>query len=98
MPDSITAPLLLAALDGRPCRWDDGWSPWSADMTRSAALTAAVLLAAAPTPAADPPRPVKVFVLAGQSNMEGKAKVALAEYQADQPATRDLYKDWRMDG
>jgi alpha-galactosidase len=50
-------------------------------------------------PAAEPaPKPVKVFILAGQSNMEGKAKLSLAEYQADQPATRDLYKHWRRDG
>ena len=48
--------------------------------------------------AADAPKPVKVFILAGQSNMEGKAKVSLAEYQADRPATRDLYKHWRKDG
>jgi alpha-galactosidase len=67
-------------------------------MTRSVALTAAILLAAGPTHAADPPRAIKVFVLAGQSNMEGKAKVSLAEYQADQPATRDLYTHWRKDG
>ena len=42
------------------------------------------------------PKPVKVFVLAGQSNMEGKAKVALLEYQAQQPATRDLFKHLRQ--
>src|SRR5688572_18605001 len=46
--------------------------------------------------AADPP--VKVFVLAGQSNMEGKAKVSLLDYQADQPGTKDLYKHLRKDG
>lgn len=45
---------------------------------------------------ADPPKkPVKVFILAGQSNMEGKAKVSLLEYQAKQPATRDLFKHLR---
>jgi alpha-galactosidase len=47
---------------------------------------------------ADPPKPVKVFILAGQSNMEGKAKVALLEHQAQQPATRDLFKHLRKDG
>jgi alpha-galactosidase len=41
-------------------------------------------------------RPIKVFILAGQSNMEGKAKVALMDYQAQQPATRDLYKPLRQ--
>jgi alpha-galactosidase len=48
--------------------------------------------------AADKPKPVKVFILAGQSNMEGKAKLSLLEYQAAQPATRDLYQHLRKDG
>jgi alpha-galactosidase len=48
--------------------------------------------------AADGPVPVKVFILAGQSNMEGKAKLSLLEYQAKQPATRDLFKHLRMGG
>jgi hypothetical protein len=43
-------------------------------------------------------RPIKVFILAGQSNMEGKAKVSLLDYQAEQPATRELYKSLRKDG
>ncbi len=47
---------------------------------------------------AQPQRPVKVFILAGQSNMEGKAKVSLLEYQVAQPATRDLFKHWQKDG
>jgi Carbohydrate esterase, sialic acid-specific acetylesterase len=45
--------------------------------------------------AADKPKPVKVFILAGQSNMEGKAKVSLLDYQATQPATRALYAPFR---
>lgn len=49
-------------------------------------------------PAADKPKPVKVFILAGQSNMEGKAKVSLLDYQAEQPMTRNLYKPFRKDG
>src|SRR5436305_6714789 len=49
-------------------------------------------------PAADAAKPVKVFILAGQSNMEGKAKVSLLEYQAGQPATRDLFAHLRTDG
>jgi alpha-galactosidase len=47
--------------------------------------------------AEEPQKPVKVFILAGQSNMEGKAKVSLLEYQAQQPATRELYKALRKD-
>jgi alpha-galactosidase len=46
---------------------------------------------------ADPPKTLKVFILAGQSNMEGKAKVSLLEYQAKQPETRDLFKHLRKD-
>ena len=43
----------------------------------------------------DSTKPVRVFILAGQSNMEGKAKLALLEYQAKQSATRDLFKHYR---
>jgi alpha-galactosidase len=48
--------------------------------------------------AADEAKPVKVFILAGQSNMEGKAKMSLLEFQAQQPATRDWLKHLRKDG
>lgn len=61
-------------------------------------LPAVLLLCATTVQAADPPRPVKVFILAGQSNMEGKAKLSLLEYQAEQPVTRELYAPLRKDG
>jgi alpha-galactosidase len=62
-------------------------------------LLAFVLVLSSPLPLfAANPKPVKVFILAGQSNMEGKAKMSLVEYQAEQPATRDLFKHWRKDG
>ncbi len=41
---------------------------------------------------------VKVFVLAGQSNMEGKAKNSLLDFQATDPKTADLFKHLRKDG
>ena len=41
---------------------------------------------------ADTSGKVKVFILAGQSNMEGKAKMSLLEYQAEKPKTRDFFK------
>lgn len=44
------------------------------------------------------PKPIKVFILAGQSNMEGKAKVALLRYQAEQPATRRQFQHLRAGG
>lgn len=45
--------------------------------------------------AQEKPKPVKVFILAGQSNMEGKAKMSLVDFQATQESTRDLYKPFR---
>ena len=38
---------------------------------------------------------VKVFILAGQSNMEGKAKNSLLDHQATDPKTADLFKHLR---
>lgn len=64
---------------------------------RLSLLALAALAAPAPARAADP-EPVRVFILAGQSNMEGKAKVSLAEYQADQPNAREPFSHWRKDG
>src|SRR3982750_3201802 len=56
-------------------------------------LTAlAVVAMSTANAAAAAAKPVKVFILAGQSNMEGKAKLSLLEYQVKQPATRDLFK------
>lgn len=43
-------------------------------------------------------QPVKVFILAGQSNMEGKAKVSLLEYQTAQPETKKQFQHLRKDG
>lgn len=63
-----------------------------------AALALAALAIASTAHAADAPKPVKVFILAGQSNMEGHAKVALLDYQAKQPATQDIFKGLLKDG
>jgi hypothetical protein len=41
---------------------------------------------------------VKVFILAGQSNMEGKAKNTLLEHQATDAKTKDFYAHFREDG
>lgn len=57
-----------------------------------------VCLLGALTFGADTSKKVKVFILAGQSNMEGKAKVELLEYQVGQPETRDFFKHLRKDG
>jgi alpha-galactosidase len=62
-----------------------------------AAIAASVATAAA-AGAADGAKPVKVFILAGQSNMEGKAPNTLLDYQAEAPETKDLFKHLRKDG
>jgi len=59
-----------------------------------ACLTACLLLAS-PLYAAD--KPVKVFILAGQSNMEGKAPNTLLDYQASGATTKDLFAHLRKD-
>jgi alpha-galactosidase len=41
---------------------------------------------------------VKVFILAGQSNMEGKAKNTLLDHQATDPKTKELFAHLRKDG
>ncbi len=53
----------------------------------------ACLLAATPALAAD--QPVKVFILAGQSNMEGKAPDTHFEHQAADAKTKDLFAHLR---
>lgn len=60
-------------------------------------LLASWLLLSLSAAAADRP-PIKVFILAGQSNMEGKAKLSLLDYQVAQPATRELFAHWQKDG
>jgi hypothetical protein len=40
-------------------------------------------------------KPVKVFILAGQSNMEGKAPNTLLEHQASDPKTKDHFSHLR---
>jgi hypothetical protein len=45
--------------------------------------------------AAEARKPLKVFILAGQSNMEGHAKVETFDYIGDDPATAPLLKQMR---
>ena len=40
---------------------------------------------------------MKVFILAGQSNMEGKARNTLLDYQATDAKTKDLFAHLRKD-
>lgn len=43
-------------------------------------------------------KPVKVFILAGQSNMEGKAQIALLESQLADPKTKAEFQHLQPDG
>jgi alpha-galactosidase len=62
-------------------------------------LAAALSLAAVTSiEAADAKKPVKVFILAGQSNMEGKAKMSLLEYQINDPKTKAQFEHLKKDG
>lgn len=61
-------------------------------------FTAIVLISISIISILDAAEPVKVFILAGQSNMEGKAKVSLMEYQVSHSDTRPLFEHLRKDG
>lgn len=61
-----------------------------------AAIVFALALVAAGAARAE--ESVRVFILAGQSNMEGKAPNALMEHQATDEKTKELFKHLRKDG
>ena len=66
-----------------------GWRRWVAGAVWALVWVSGALHASA----AD--RPVKVFILAGQSNMEGKAPNTLLDSQAAAPATSAFYAPFR---
>ncbi len=61
-------------------------------------LLAALLSATNSLVAAAAEKPIKVFILAGQSNMEGKGKMSLAESQLKDPRFSNFYDHLRHDG
>lgn len=64
-------------------------------MRSPVATIIACFVAVSPLCAAE--QPVRVFILAGQSNMEGKAPNALLEHQATDPKTKELFAHLRKD-
>ena len=66
--------------------------------TRPFAIGLALCLLASVASAQDMTRKVKVFILAGQSNMVGQAQMKLAEYQSEAPEFKDFYKHLKKDG
>jgi alpha-galactosidase len=67
--------------------------------TNHVMLACVVLLLSPPAalPATAVAKPVKVFILAGQSNMEGKAPNALLDHQATDAKTKDLFAHLRKE-
>ena len=63
------------------------------------ALAASAIAADAPKPASPSPakgvKPLKVFILAGQSNMQGHANVSTLDSMADDPKTAPLLEEMR---
>jgi carbohydrate esterase-like sialic acid-specific acetylesterase len=59
------------------------------------AFLAVLYLTASTTCATETPVPLKVFILAGQSNMQGHAKVETFDYLGDAPRTAPLLKKMR---
>jgi len=57
-------------------------------------LATVVLTGLADDVAAEP-KPLKVYILAGQSNMQGQAKVETFDYIGDDPATAPMLKEMR---
>ncbi|QTN33727.1 hypothetical protein HZ994_15880 [Akkermansiaceae bacterium] len=57
--------------------------------------SASILITALALVATASARPLKVFILAGQSNMEGHAKIETFDYIGDDPATAPLLKKMR---
>ncbi len=67
-------------------------------MSTLGCLVLGIYLLSTPALAVDTSKKAKVFILAGQSNMEGKANLELLEYQVDQPETRDFFKHLKKNG
>jgi len=61
----------------------------------AATMMSVLLTLSAATWAEAPKKPLKVYILAGQSNMEGQAKVETFDYIGDDPATAPLLKEMR---
>jgi hypothetical protein len=61
----------------------------------SMGLMAAILLSSIAGEVRAATDAVKVFILAGQSNMEGKAANSLMDYQATDPGTKDFFAHFR---
>jgi len=64
-------------------------------VSRTAAVLTAILTALCSSHGTAAAKPLKVYILAGQSNMEGHAKIETFDYIGDDPATAPLLKEMR---
>lgn len=64
---------------------------------RLVAIVCLILFSASLASAERPPKPLKVFILAGQSNMQGHAKVSTIDYIGDDPATAPILREMRAE-
>ena len=64
-------------------------------MNRTATMVMAILMAICCSSAMAAKKPLKVYILAGQSNMQGHAKVETFDYIGDDPATAPMLKEMR---
>jgi hypothetical protein len=64
-------------------------------MTRTTTIIMAVLTALSCSTAMAAKKPLKVYILAGQSNMEGHAHIRTFDYIGDDPATAPMLKEMR---
>ena len=62
---------------------------------KSFIISALVVFSFASVHGAPAPKPLKVFILAGQSNMQGHARVETIDYIGDDPATAPILKAMR---
>lgn len=62
-------------------------------MNRQTTLLATILVALCCSSAMADEKPLKVFILAGQSNMQGHAKIRTIDYIGEDPATAPIYKE-----
>ncbi len=85
-------PFIVEGSTGARVRATRAFRTLGGGMKRMLALAIAASFVAS---AAAAPKPMKVFILAGQSNMEGHAKVGTFDYIGDDPATAPLLRKMR---
>ena len=101
---AVVVAMILAIVGGLVIRLPSSDVPTLASGSTPSTQAGVVVLSSSPaaTPASGSQTgatggdaPVRVFVLAGQSNMTGKAKIVTLDRMADQPRTALLYRSLR---